>query len=177
MLPGLLATSLQTTDLAEPGDPVRLTEQPTCAETFADPLLQQRAPLRRASLERRGIAQGPHGPSPPVPVAGGPTEGQALLQHPDGGLQLSLDEIELAEAAVGNERSVPAAVQRGEPERLLAVAPALGEGPKCAQDRRQARPGLALQNCPGGARRPVRRRHVPPLQHGRPAEVAAALVG
>jgi hypothetical protein len=52
VLPGLLAASRQTTDLAEPCDPVGKTEQPARAETFADPLLQQRAPLREASLER-----------------------------------------------------------------------------------------------------------------------------
>ena len=57
VLPGLLAVSRQTTDLAEPCDPEGLIWQRARADTFADPLLQQRAPLREASLERRGIAQ------------------------------------------------------------------------------------------------------------------------
>jgi hypothetical protein len=53
----LLGVSCQTTDLAEPCDPVGMTEQPACADTFADPRLQQRAPLGEAALECRGIAQ------------------------------------------------------------------------------------------------------------------------
>jgi hypothetical protein len=57
VLPGLLGVSRQTTDLAEPCDPVGMTEQPACADTFADPRLQQRAPLGEAALECRGIAQ------------------------------------------------------------------------------------------------------------------------
>src|SRR5207249_10431435 len=108
-------------------------------------LRQQRTPIRKAPLERIRVAQGPRNLSHPVPVAGGPTEGQALLQHLDGVLQVPLGEVQLAERAVGNERSVPAAVQRSETERLLSVAPALGECAEGAQDRRQARPGLAPQ--------------------------------
>ena len=57
VLPGLLAASRQTTDLAEPCDPEGMTLQRARADTFADRLLQQRAPLREAPLERRGIAQ------------------------------------------------------------------------------------------------------------------------
>jgi hypothetical protein len=57
VLPGLSAASCQTTDLAEPYGPVGLTLQPTCTDTFADRLLQQRAPLNKAPLERSGIAQ------------------------------------------------------------------------------------------------------------------------
>ena len=82
VLPGLLAASRQTTDLAEPCDPVGMTSQRARADTFADRLLQQRAPLREAPLERRGIAQARRDPSQPVPVAGGTTEGQALAPTP-----------------------------------------------------------------------------------------------
>ena len=57
VLPGLLAASRQTTDLAEPGDPVGQTLHRVRADAFTDRLLQQRAPLREAPLERRGIAQ------------------------------------------------------------------------------------------------------------------------
>ena len=59
VLPGLLAASRQTTDLAEPCDPVGMTLQRARADTFADRLLQQRAPLREAPLERRGSSPGP----------------------------------------------------------------------------------------------------------------------
>ena len=57
MLPGLLAVSRQTTDLAEPRDPERMIVQRARAESYADRLLQQRAPLCEAPLERLGIAQ------------------------------------------------------------------------------------------------------------------------
>src|SRR5712691_2325258 len=70
VLPGLLAASRQTTDLAEPRDPVGLTVQRARAETFADPLLQQCAPLREAPLERSGIAHARRGRWQKVPVAG-----------------------------------------------------------------------------------------------------------
>ena len=88
------------------------------------------------------------------PVAGGTTEGQALLQHLDGGLQVPLGEVQLAETTVGNDRCVPSAFPRGEAERLLPVAPALGEGPECAQGPRQPRPGLDPHVCTGRARLP-----------------------
>ena len=146
------------------------------ADSFADRLLQQRAPLREAPLERRGRAQARRDRSQPVPVAGGTTEGQALLQHPDGVLQVPLGEVQVAEAAVGNDRCVPSACQRGEAERLLPVAPALGEGPERAQGPRQPRLGLDPQVCTGRARLPVRRLHVLPQQLGRPAEVADGMV-
>src|SRR5712691_11008375 len=84
VLPGLLAASRQTSDLAEPCDPAGITLQRARADTFAQCLLQQRTPLREPPLERSGIAQAPHNRCQRVPVAGGTTEGQALLQHPDG---------------------------------------------------------------------------------------------
>ena len=146
------------------------------AETFADRLLQQRAPLREAPLERRGRAQARHDRSQPVPVAGGTTEGQALLEHPDGVLQVPLGEVQEAEAAVGNDRCGPSAFQRGEAERLLPVAPALGEGPERHQGPRQPRLGLDPHVCTVRARLPVRRLHVPPQQLGRPTEVADGMV-
>ena len=71
---------------------------------------------------------------------------------------------------------LPSAFQRGEAERLLPVAPALGEGPERAQGPRQPRPGLDPHVCTGRARLPVRRLHVPPQQLGRPAEVAEGIV-
>ena len=57
VLLGLLATSLQTTDLAEPCDAAGMIVQRARAESYADRLLQQRAPLCEAPLERIGIAQ------------------------------------------------------------------------------------------------------------------------
>ena len=101
VLPGLLAASRQTTDLAEPCDPVGMTLQRARADTFADRLLQQRAPLREAPLERIGIAQARRDRSQPVPVAGGTTEGQALLEHPDGVLQVPLGEVQAGRGSRG----------------------------------------------------------------------------
>src|SRR2546422_3874203 len=80
VLPGLLAASRQTTDLAEPCDPVGLTLQPARADIFPDRLLQQRTPLREAPLQRRGIAQARCDPLQPRPLVGGTTEGQALVE-------------------------------------------------------------------------------------------------
>ena len=57
VLPGLLTASRQTTDLAEPRDPAGMISQRARADTFAEGLLQQRAPLREATLERIGRAQ------------------------------------------------------------------------------------------------------------------------
>src|SRR5262249_6442448 len=85
VLPGLLAVSRQTPDLAEPYNPVSLLC--ALAETFASRLLQQRTPLREAPLERRGIAQARPDYGHPCPVAGGPTEDQTLVEHPDGVFQ------------------------------------------------------------------------------------------
>ena len=94
VLPGLRAASRQTTDLAEPCDPVGMTLQPAHAETFTDRLLQQRVPLREAPLERIGRAQARRGRPPQLPVAGDTTEGQALVEHPNGGLQVPLREVQ-----------------------------------------------------------------------------------
>jgi hypothetical protein len=72
---------------------------------------------------------------------------------------------------VGNDRGLPAAVQRGEAERLLPVAPALGEGAERAQGPRQPRPGEA-PNVSERSRLSVHCLDGPPLQLGGPAEVA-----
>ena len=77
---------------------------------------------------------------------------------------------------MGNDRCSPSAFQRGEAERFLPVAPALGEGPERAQGPRQPRQGLDPQVCTGPTRLPVRRLHAPPQQLGRPAEVADGIV-
>jgi hypothetical protein len=109
VLPGLIAASRQTIDLAKPCDPTGTILQRTRVDTFADRLLQQRAPLREVPLERRGIAQARHDRSQYGPVAGGTTEGQALVEHPDSLLQIPLGEVQLAEAAVDLERWGPSA--------------------------------------------------------------------
>src|SRR5215471_8392087 len=98
-------------------------------DIFADCLLQQHAPLREAPLERIGIAQARRDGLPIAPVARGTTEGQALVEHPDGVPQVPLSEVEAAEALVGHDRYGPSAYQHGEVERLLPVAPAFGEYP------------------------------------------------
>src|SRR5262245_14601301 len=115
VLPGLLAVSRQATDLAEPCDPGgRLGRD--YVDTFPEPLLQQRAPLSEAPLERIGIAQACHDRWQESPVAGSTTEGQALVKHPDGVLQVPLGEVELAEAGVDSDRCQPSTCQRGEAE-------------------------------------------------------------
>ena len=140
VLPGLLAVSRQTTHLAELRDPVGMPSQRARAETSLIASSSSALPLREAPLERIGIAQARRNRSQLVPVAGGTTEGQALLQHPDGMLQVPLGEVQGAELGVDNDRCLPSAFQRGEAERLLPVAPALGEGPERAQGPRQPRP-------------------------------------
>ena len=55
MVPGLLAATCQTIDLTELR--VGITLPHARVDTFADRLLQQRAPLCEASLERIGVAQ------------------------------------------------------------------------------------------------------------------------
>src|SRR5262245_38714511 len=78
----------------------------------------------------------------------------------------------MAEVTVGNDRCGPSAFQRDKAERLLPVAPALGEGPERAQGIRQPRLGTDPHVCTEPARFPVCRLYVPPPQLGRPAEVA-----
>src|SRR5207245_910897 len=63
VLPGLLAMSHKTTDLAEPCDPAGMIAHPAYADTYPNPLLQQRAPLCEAPLEGIGIAQARDGRS------------------------------------------------------------------------------------------------------------------
>src|SRR4029450_8547823 len=101
VLPGLLAMSRQPTDLAEPCDPAGLLSHRARADTLTDRLLQQRVPLRQVPLERSGIAQARRDRLQPGSVAGGPTEGQALLQHPDGLLQVPLGGVWVGGAAGG----------------------------------------------------------------------------
>ena len=88
----LLAASRQTTDLAEPYDAVGMILQRARADIFYDRLLQQHAPSARRPWSA-GIAQACRDRLQPGSVAGGPTEGQALLQHPDGLLQVPLGEV------------------------------------------------------------------------------------
>src|SRR5207244_3968625 len=78
-------------------------------DTLADRLLQQRAPRREAPLERIGRAQARRDRSQIGPVAGGTTQGQALVEHPDGVLQVPLLEVQVAEVVVGNDRCLPSA--------------------------------------------------------------------
>src|SRR5262245_42625492 len=87
VLPGLFDAARQTTDLAEPCDPIG-SLRPARMDSDADRLLQQRTPLREAPLECRGKTQARQDWSQPVQDAGGTTEGQALLQHLDGRLQV-----------------------------------------------------------------------------------------
>src|SRR5262249_34993227 len=162
VLPGLLATSLQTTDLAEPCDAVGIIVQRARAESYAERLLQQRAPLCEAPLERIGITQASRDLSQPALVARGTTEGQALVEHSNGMLQVPLGKVELAKAAMGYDRYGPSAFQRSEAERLFPVASALGEFPEHAQGLHQPHPGPDTHVCTGRARFPVRGLHVLP---------------
>src|SRR5262252_5360771 len=91
------------------------------ADIFSDHLLQQRTPLSEASLERIGMAEAHHDESQIEPLVGGTTEGQALVVHPNGVLQVPLGEVQGAEPAMDNDLCIPSAFQRGEAERLLPV--------------------------------------------------------
>src|SRR5262249_13367745 len=163
LCPALPPAPPQSTDLAEPGDPIGKLSQRARADTFADRLFQQRAPLREAPLQRIGIAQARHHRSQPAtPAAGGTTEGQARLQHPDGVLQVPLGEVQEAEADVSSERYGSSTFQRGEAQRLLPLPPALSEGPERAQGPRQPRLRLDPPVCPGRSKLPVHSLHVPP---------------
>src|SRR5262245_58666245 len=78
VLPGLIHAPPEETDRAKP----RNIEGPSSrarADTFADRLLQQRAPLGEASLEGIGITQARRDRSQLVAVTRGTTEGQATL--------------------------------------------------------------------------------------------------
>jgi hypothetical protein len=66
--------------------------------------------------------------------------------------------------------------QRGEAQRFLPLAPALGEGPERTQGLRQEHPGLDPPVRTGRATLPVCRLHAPPQQLDRPAEVADGIV-
>src|SRR5262249_29725026 len=131
-LPGLLAAPRQTTDLAEPCDPVGMTLQCARTDSDADRLLQECTPLCQAPLQRIGIAQAHGDGSQHVHAARGTTQSQTLVEHPDGALQVPLGEVQVTEAGEGTDRCLSSAFQRGEAERLLPVALALGEGPDVA---------------------------------------------
>ena len=77
---------------------------------------------------------------------------------------------------MGNHRCLPSAFQRGEAERLLPVAPALGKGPERTQGPRQPRLGLEPHVCTEPVRLSVRRLHVVPQELSSPAEVADGIV-
>jgi hypothetical protein len=92
-------------------------------------------------------------------------------------LQVPLGEVQETKAAMGNNRGIPSAFQRGKAERLLPMTPALGEGSERAQGSRQPRLGPEPHVCIGHAGLPVRSPYVPPQQHDRPTEVADGVVG
>src|SRR5262249_62353923 len=105
-------------------------------------------------------------------AARGTTQGQALFQPRDGVRQVPLGEAQLAEDAVGNDQCGASACQRGAAERLLRMAPTLGEGSELAQGPRQPHLGLDQPVYPGRASLPVCGLDVAPQQRGRPAEIA-----
>jgi hypothetical protein len=71
-------------------DPAARTSQ---RGIFVDRLLHKRAPFSHSPLKHSGRAQAHQDILHPGPVAGGMTEGQARLQHPDGVLQVPLGEV------------------------------------------------------------------------------------
>jgi len=64
---------------------------------------------REAPLQCRGIAQARCDRSQHAPFAGGTTEGQTLIKHPDGMLQVPLREVQVAETTMGDDRCLPSA--------------------------------------------------------------------
>ena len=126
-------------------------------------------------MERRGIAQARPNDAQPGPHARGTTEGQALVEHLDGVRRIPLGEVQPTETAMGNDRCLPSAFERGEAECLLAMTPALGEGPERAQGLRQPRPRLDPPAPTGRARLSVRDLHNPrPNSAARPKSPTAA---
>ena len=81
-----------------------------------------------------------------------------------------LGEMQVAEAVVGQGRCAPAADQRGEAERVLPVAPALGESPERTQGPRQPCPdsNRSVLGVPASRSAAL---HAPPQKFGRPAEL------
>src|SRR5262249_54045411 len=134
--------------------------------------LQHRVPLREATLERIRRAQASHEVSQPVAVVVGTTEGQALLQYPDGVLQVSLVEVQEAEGEVRHDWCARSASHCSEAERLLPVALARGEGPKRAQGLHQPRLRPDTHVCTVRTRCPLRNLDAPPQELSRPVIVA-----
>ena len=147
------------------------------ADIFADRLLQQRAPLREAPLERIGIAQARHDHS--QTGAGGRRHDRGPGPAPTPGWR--------APGPLGRGTGLPrrlwttigVAPRPSSVARRSASSPwrrPSAKAPSTLKVMRQPRLGLDPQVCTGHARRPVRRLHVPPQQLGRPAEVADDIV-
>ena len=176
VLPGLFAASRQTQIPLSHATQRGLCRAPVRILS-ADPLLQQRAPLSDASLERIGIAQVRHDRSQPVPVAGGTTEDQALLQHTDRPAPGPLGRGTARRHSRGQPSALPPAFRRGEAEQ----PPPRGAGPRRRPRARSrsvpARPGPGSATLSLGVlKRPVRHFHIAPQQLGRPTEVADSIV-
>src|SRR5882724_11774904 len=109
-------------------------------------------------------------------MAGGATEGQALLEHPDGRFQVPLGEVQAAKARAGIDRCVrlPLFIHDGEAERLFPVASPLGELPEYPQHLREPRLRFDAPQTHGSWRATGQRRYVPPQQLGCSAVVANA---
>src|SRR5207253_9382725 len=115
----------------------------------------QPPPLLDPYRQRIRTAQIPHDRTPPIAVAGRTAERHALIKDLDGVCQVSLSEVELAQAPMHHDRGDAAAFQPGEAEGLLPVAPALREGPERTQDPGQPGPGPDSKVGIGRARLPV----------------------
>ena len=170
VLPGLIEAPLQETDRAEPRDIEGLIVQRAHAEIFPERFLRERAPFGEAARERTRIAEVRRDPCSQVPQfrrrdrGSGPAP--AGGSRPPGPLGPGTG----GQGIWANIRFGPPAFHRRQAERLLPVAPALGELPKHAQGTRQPRQSrnlavwspragcLAPPRSAGTARPPVRSR-------------------
>src|SRR5262245_3547911 len=116
---------------------VGMCVQRTRVNIVPERVFQESKPLGNASRQSIRMTQPRCDPSPPIPVVTSATQGQALVEDPDGMRQVPLDEIQQAEAPVGH--SVASACSCGEAKRLLPVGSALSECPTEAHNQRQPR--------------------------------------
>src|SRR5262249_42608301 len=137
---------------------------------------QQGTRLGEASRERIRRAQIRHDRWCPASLAGGTTEGQAPLEHPDGRLQVPLAEVQAAEVAVDIDQGIALVVHLGAPESLFPVVPPLGKRPELAQRYRQPGSGLDPQAWTARLRCLPQGRYALPLERDRLAEGADGIV-
>ena len=107
VLPGLVDASGEEIDYAELPKVAGITPaQRACVEIVPARLLQECEALSKTSYLGVRLTQAPSDGSEHGLVVGGATEGQALLEHPNGRFQVPLSEVQGAETLAGVDRCV-----------------------------------------------------------------------